>query len=129
MVSARDWPILVVALLFAGMGLVALAHPAFVLSLFDVSVTSTDGRNETRAVYGGYGLAMAVALWLALRDPRLRQGVLVCLALALLGMAGGRVASIALDGAVSSMTALFAGIELAFAGVLYRAREAASGPT
>ena len=48
---------LIVAAGFAAMGLLALARPADVLAQFGVSVETPEGRNEVRAVYGGFGLA------------------------------------------------------------------------
>jgi hypothetical protein len=78
---------------FAGMGTAALIRPAWIGGFFDVRITSVDGRNEVRAVYGGFGLAMAVALVLAIEVPGLRAGVLACVSLAMAGMAGGRLIS------------------------------------
>jgi hypothetical protein len=82
-----------IAILFGGMGLAALLRPAHIGHFFDVRFESVDGRNEVRAVYGGFGLAMALALFLALQEPALHQGILVCVGLALAGMATGRVLS------------------------------------
>lgn len=88
-----DIAIFGVALGFALMGLMALARPASIGNYFDVQFTSVDGRNEVRAVYGGFGLAIALALVLATRMPELRAGVIACVALALAGMAAGRLFS------------------------------------
>ncbi|MFA5940932.1 MAG: DUF4345 family protein [Sinimarinibacterium sp.] len=88
-----DVVVALVAVLFGGMGLAALVQPAFIGGFFDVRFESVDGRNEVRAVYGGFGLAMAAALALALRTPELREGIVVCVAFALGGMATGRVLS------------------------------------
>ena len=82
-----------IALLFAAMGLVALLRPAQIGHFFDVRFDSVDGRNEVRAVYGGFGLAIAAVLIVALRQPELRAGILLCVAAALAGMAGGRLLS------------------------------------
>lgn len=89
--------ILAIAAGFLLMGLAALARPAAIGNFFDVRFDSVDGRNEVRAVYGGFGLAIAWALWLALQQPELRAGVLTCVALALAGMAAGRVFSALLE--------------------------------
>jgi len=104
-----------VAVFFLCMGLYALALPERVLSLFGVPVTTRDGRNEVRAVYGGFGVAIGVLLVAALRVPALRPGVLVCVAVALLGMAGGRVAATLMDGRPGFFPLLFGGVELAMA--------------
>jgi hypothetical protein len=83
-----------VAVLFAGMGLYGLIAPASLIAAFGTTVTSIDSRNEIRAVYGGFGLAMALALTLAALDVgRLRDGVLVTVAIALAGMGVGRIIS------------------------------------
>lgn len=85
--------LLLVGFGFLGMGLVALIRPAAIGRFFDVKFDSVDGRNEVRAVYGGFGLAMTLALALAYWNPPLRAGVLCCVSLALAGMAAGRVYS------------------------------------
>jgi len=84
--------IAVTALFMAGMGLSALARPAFVVALVGLVPSTPDARNEVRAVYGGFGVAMAALLVFASGDATLRPGVLVAMAAALLGMAGGRLA-------------------------------------
>ena len=112
----------VIAVLFLGMGLVALVKPAFVGTFFDVRFDSVDGRNEVRAVYGGFGVAMCVVLVVALREPALRDGVLVCAAVALLGMVGGRVVAALLDGRPGLLPWLFCGVEIVLALVLLAAR-------
>ena len=87
--------VILIALAFAGMGLVALLQPARVLTYFAMPAPTTDFRNEIRAVYGGFGLAVA-ALLVATQLPaaaRFSDGVLLAVAVALLGMAAGRVLS------------------------------------
>ncbi len=92
----RDAAILLVAALFAGMGLFALLRPAMVLDQFGVTVATVEGRNEVRAVYGGFGLAAAALLAVAaLGDPATAEGIVVAMAFALFGMAGGRLLSAA----------------------------------
>jgi uncharacterized protein DUF4345 len=86
--------ILIVAVGFAAMGLAALVRPADVLAQFGVSVETADGRNEVRAVYGGFGLAVAGLLAVAaLGEPATANGILVAVAFALIGMAAGRLLS------------------------------------
>jgi hypothetical protein len=114
-----------IAVFFLGMGVYALAWPERVLTIFGTQVTTRDGRNEVRAVYGGYGITMAAALAVALGDDGLRAGVFVCLALAMLGMALGRVCSAVIDGRASAVTTLFGSIELAIAVALWLYRDAA----
>lgn len=85
--------VVIVALAFLGMGLVALVQPQQIGRYFDVRFDSVDGRNEVRAVYGGFGLAMALVLGLALQQPALRAGILLTVSIALGGMAAGRMIS------------------------------------
>ncbi|QZY47903.1 MULTISPECIES: DUF4345 domain-containing protein [Mycolicibacterium] len=92
--------IVVAAVFFAGMGVYAMAAPARMLAPFDVALGSAAARSEVRAVYGGFGLAIAAVLVVAITDPALRPGVLVTVAAALAGMALGRLAS-AVDGRTS----------------------------
>lgn len=114
----RNWSVAGVAVFFAAMGLVALVDPAGVLEIFDVRVESPEGRNEVRAVYGGFGIAVAAALLLGLRDPGLRPGTLVSLALALVGMAAGRLCSFVIDWSAGAAPVTFVAVELALAGAL-----------
>lgn len=77
---------------FALMGAAALARPAFVLEQFGVAVETAEGRNEVSAVYGGFGLAVAAVLAVTtLADSAARAGVALALAVALGGMAAGRL--------------------------------------
>lgn len=88
---------IVAAVFFAGMGVYALATPARLVAPFDIGLGSPASRAEVRAVYGGFGLAIAAVLVVALAAPDLRAGILLTVAAALAGMAFGRAAS-ALDG-------------------------------
>lgn len=88
-----DIIIFTIALAFLGMGMLALIKPASIGTFFDVQFESVDSRNEVRAVYGGFGIAMSLALVLATQYAEWRQGILVCVALALAGMATGRLQS------------------------------------
>jgi hypothetical protein len=90
----RDAVVYVMAAGFAAMGAFALVRPAEVLALFGVAVTSPDGRSEVRAVYGGFGLAVAALLAVAAAGGgNAREGILVAVGFALAGMAAGRVIS------------------------------------
>ncbi|HYI99143.1 MAG TPA: DUF4345 family protein [Thermoleophilaceae bacterium] len=88
----NDVLVILVAAGFAAMGLLALARPRAVLAQFGVAVDTVEGRNEVRAVYGGFGLAVAALLVVAaLGDPSTAEGILVATAFVLLGMAAGRL--------------------------------------
>jgi hypothetical protein len=94
----NDAVVLVVAAGFALMGLGALVRPRMVLEQFGVAVETPEGRNEVRAVYGGFGIAIAALLAVAaLGDPSTGEGIIVAGAVALFGMAGGRVVSALVD--------------------------------
>lgn len=87
----------VVAVFFTAMGLCALAAPARVMAPFAISLESATARSEVRAVYGGFGLAMGAILAISVADPDLRRGIVSTVAVALAGMAVGRLIS-AVDG-------------------------------
>jgi Na+/glutamate symporter len=93
-----DVLVYVVAAFFAAMGAYALAVPAQVPAIFGVHVDSADGRNEVRAVYGGFGLAVAILLVVATAGaPAAREGILVAIGVATAGMAAGRLAGRAVE--------------------------------
>ena len=91
----------IVAVAMGGMGLSALAAPERFLAVTGSRVLNRDGRNEVRAVYGGFGIAMSGILVYALLVDEYRMGILLCMAMALLGMASGRVISALFDRGVS----------------------------
>jgi Domain of unknown function (DUF4345) len=94
----QDALVLLIAAGFAAMGLAAIARPRDVLAQFGVSVDTVEGRNEVRAVYGGFGLAVAAILAVAaLGDPDSADGIVTAIAIALFGMAGGRLVSAAVE--------------------------------
>ncbi|TQR88078.1 DUF4345 domain-containing protein [Mycobacterium hodleri] len=89
--------IVIVGVFFLGMGLYALAAPAPMLRPFGFTLGTDAQRAEVRAVYGGFGLAIAgVLAYAAVTPGELRSGVLIAVGAALSGMAFGRVASAAL---------------------------------
>ena len=112
--------VLLVAIFFAGMGLAALVSPAFIWAPFGVVPSTPASRNEVRAVYGGFGLAVAGLLIAAEQASEgFREGALVAVAVALAGMAAGRLVSLAVEPAgLRGYPALFLGVEAALAGAL-----------
>lgn len=111
-------PVLLIATAFCAMGLMGLLKPASIGDFFDVRFESVDGRNEVRAVYGGFGLAIGLALWLATRQPHLYAGIVLCVALALAGMVAGRLFS-ALIERPGFWPWCFCGIEAGGAALLF----------
>lgn len=84
----------VVAVGFALMGTVALVRPAAIWRPFGVVPETVAARSEVRAVYGGFGLALATLLFAAENGTAdFRDGVLVTVAVSLFGMAAGRAVS------------------------------------
>ncbi|WP_099038977.1 DUF4345 domain-containing protein [Mycobacterium neglectum] len=90
--------IAVIGVFFAGMGCYALAAPAAIIRPFGITLGSAAARSEVRAVYGGFGLAIAGVLgYAAVADGDVRTGILIAVGAALAGMAFGRLVSAVLD--------------------------------
>lgn len=85
------------AVFFLGMGIYALARPAAMIRPFGIALPVPESRAEVRAVYGGFGLAIAGMLALAAINDGLRAGILLTVAAALGGMAFGRLVSGVID--------------------------------
>lgn len=109
------------ALFFLGMGLWALAWPTRVVDRFDTEVRTVDGRNEIRAVYGGFGIVTAAVLgWAVFTDGNGEMWIPSVVSILVLGMALGRVISFALDRTKgSAVTWQFVGLELVLAAALF----------
>jgi hypothetical protein len=89
---AADAVVLTVAAFFLAMGVYALAAPTRLIAPFRITADSPEARTEIRAVYGGFGVAVAVLLILAVIDAAgVQEGAVVAVAAALLGMASGRL--------------------------------------
>ena len=113
----------VVAIFFAGMGAAALVRPAIIWAPFGVAPTTPAARNEVRAVYGGFGIALAALLVIADRaSAGFRDGVLVAVAVALAGMAAGRIVGFVVEPrSAGRFTVLFGAIEVLLALALVEA--------
>jgi hypothetical protein len=84
----------VIAVFFLGMGIYALAAPAALVRPFGITLGESASRSEVRAVYGGFGLAIAgVLVFAAIKQGDIRTGILFAVGAALAGMAFGRLAS------------------------------------
>lgn len=113
--------IALVAVLFALMGLYGLARPTQLVAPFGTRVDHVDARNEVRAVYGGFGIAIAVILGLAAADVGdVRFGVCLAVGAALVGMAFGRLVSAVIErpGAFYPVWFYFL-VEVILAGMLF----------
>ena len=114
----NDLPIYLAMSGFIVMGLGAVIKPLLVTAQFGILELSAAGRNEVRAVYGGFGILMGVALLVALRHADLRGGVVFASACALAGMAAGRLVSALIDRTIDKGPLLYLVIEVAVALLL-----------
>ena len=90
--------VVVIAVFFLGMGVYALAAPAALVRPFGVTPETPTSRSEIRAVYGGFGLAIAAVLaYAAFRGGDVQKGILITVGVALAGMALGRIVSAVVD--------------------------------
>jgi hypothetical protein len=88
-----------IGVFFLGMGMYALAAPAMLVRPFGITLEQSTSRSEVRAVYGGFGLAMAAVLAYAAGDAGSnRTGIVLAVGMALAGMAFGRLVSAVVDG-------------------------------
>ena len=113
--------IAVTAVFFLGMGLYALAAPAALIRPFGVTPETPTSRSEIRAVYGGFGLAIAAVLtYAAWRGGDVGKGILITVGISLAGMALGRVVSALVDARTPFYPNWFYGIvEAAAAAALF----------
>jgi hypothetical protein len=111
MLDGPDTALTIGGLAFAVMGIGALAAPERVTGQFDIPHLTANGRNEVRAVYGGFGLAMAGMLGLAFATPDMRAEICLALAAALGGMAAGRVLSSLWDRQIGRWPTVYLAIE------------------
>ena len=93
-----DVVMIVTGVAFAAMGAAAIVRPALVPAQFGAGAETAEIRTEVRAVYGGFGLAMATLLICTpLTSSSYRDGVAVTVGIALAGMAGGRAVGAVLE--------------------------------
>jgi hypothetical protein len=116
--------VVIVAALFAVMGVAALAVPRLVWEPFGVVPSTPASRNEVRAVYGGFGVAIAALLLVAeFQGAAFRDGVVLAAAVSLFGMGGGRLVSAVIEPkSIVGYPAFFLGVELLGGGLLLLAR-------
>lgn len=112
--------IVVAAVFFAGMGIYGLVMPAALVRPFGIVASGPDARNEVRAVYGGFGLAIAGLLVAAALDEGIRRGAVIAVAVALGGMAAGRLIGALRDRPRAFYPSWFYfGVEVVLGGVLW----------
>lgn len=111
----------VTAALFVAMGLMAIYDPVYTLSFLSAGDLGADMRNEVRAVYGGFSIAMGIALFISLRRSPLGKGIVVTVAMAVGGMAAGRLISLTIEMPGTDWPIVFLAIEVVSAALLYLA--------
>jgi len=117
-----DVALYAVAAFFAGMAAVTLAVPAQALAPFGIALQQPAARVEVRAVYGGFGLAMAAILVAAASSGGdLRRGIVLTVAVAMAGMAAGRILGRAAGPVGFYPVWLWFWVEVALAAVLMAA--------
>jgi len=82
---------------FFVMGICSIVRPNSIVSFVELIPQTVNARNEVRAVYGGFGIAISALLVLAAYNENIRLGVLITVAGALLGMAFGRIISLFIE--------------------------------
>ncbi len=103
------------------MGIGAILLPMRVTAQFEIPSLTASGKNEVRAVYGGFGLAMALMLFIAVEVSAMRTGILMTVAAALSGMASGRVISAFIDKTIGKIPIFYLLLEIIFSALLYMA--------
>ena len=90
--------IALIGVFFAAMGCYALAAPTAIIRPFAITLGGAAARAEVRAVYGGFGIAIAGVLgYAAIAGDDVRAGIVITAGVALAGMAFGRLVSAVLD--------------------------------
>ena len=71
--------ILISALCFLGVSLMAFNSPQSVMDMVGVQLTNTDALSSIRGVYGGVGLTLAIALVYLMRKDRQKGLLFLCI--------------------------------------------------
>jgi hypothetical protein len=106
---------------FILMGVGSFCLPERVTAQFDIPTLTLAGKNEVRAVYGGFGIMMGLMLIIALGMPFLRQGICLTVAAALAGMSIGRILSAILDKRFDGWPIFYMCLEAVTAALLFLA--------
>ena len=118
-----DVAVFAVAAFYAALGAVCLVQPRRVPAQFGADANPPAAyRNEIRAIYGGFPLALAAVLvWATGASADVREGVLVAAAVSTAGMALGRLVSAAIDPAENRAPWLWFGVEVVLVALLVAA--------
>lgn len=107
-----DLAVTVNAVFFLGMGFIGLLWPARIPAYFSVTELTADFRNEVRAVYGGFGVFIGGILLYAQFYSGAPQGIILTVAVALIGMAFGRLFSYIVEKRMGFWPGVFLSVEL-----------------
>ena len=99
-------------LFYLALGLAALARPGTLLAGLGLAAEGVDARNEVRAIYGGFPLAVAGLVVWSMSGGAHAAGILLALAVTSLGMALGRLMSAVIDRRIGRLPTLFVAVEL-----------------
>lgn len=116
----RTLLVLAVGAFCLGMGAVGLFAPSRLRRMFAPGDVTAEERNEIRAVYGGFGVALAGGLgWAATNTSDVSDGFLRAMAVGFGGMAFGRLVSLVREPLESFFPAwTFLLVEILLAGAL-----------
>jgi hypothetical protein len=114
-----DAAVFAVAAFYAALGVVCLVQPERVPTTFGAGEPPPPYRNEIRAIYGGFPIALAAVLvWATGQSDAVREGVLVAAAVATAGMALGRLASAAVERPGAGTVWLWFSVEVVLVALL-----------
>jgi hypothetical protein len=105
------------ALLWLPYGLYCFAQPGSLAEAAGVVFQSPTGSTELRAMYGGLQAALGALAGLAALRPTLVRPALLAIAFLTAGLGSARLLGVALDGGVSSYTAMGLGFEFTSAAI------------
>jgi dolichol kinase len=100
------------ALFYGAIGVSAIMRPKHLLRGFSIEAAVSESRNEIRAVYGGFPLAVAGLLLFSLTQPELSDGILTSLSICSAGMAFGRILSALMDKTIGKHPLVFLILEV-----------------
>lgn len=106
------------ALFFLWMGMKSLRDPLNFLVPMGIQAASVSARNEIRAVYGGFGVTIALLLAASLVWRTYAAGIALTVSLSMAGMALGRVISALVERKLPRLPRVFLFLELALAAAL-----------
>ena len=112
--------LILIAVLFTGLGIYAASNPAKFMAEYDLIPKTGKGAAEVRCFFGGTYLSWAAMITLAGLRPGLRQGLLAAIAISLGCIAVLRIPSLMLEGlpAVNGPAMIAEGLIAALAAVL-----------